>query len=700
MTNDSVDNIRIDINRNNVRAAVYVRQGDTKTRTLHCTLVDAGQVVSMANVIVAEILIRKPDGNECDQGVVISGDELQYTWRTQDINVEGESKCQFMVTYDDGSVITSPEFSLYSYRKVLNQRVQQSLNEYTALSMQVKYAKEYADNAQSSASKSAGYADVSERNMEAFSEKVNNSMEELATLEESSAGNATRAETAASQAEECKKAVTASQEEMESSISQAKADIRNITDESADYAKQAKKSAEASAISASESGTMADRAATYDATYQGYVAQSATNAKSSLDYSNISKDYKDEIIALRNEAKSSEENAKASEEASTLNRQQSQTLYDKCAEIYRNMGEEGLVLGETASSAYRGDRGAEAYAHSQVTRGNPHGTTYTDVGADEEGAAAGAYANATAYTDQKIAVLINGAPETLDTLKEIADAMGESQQVVEALNDAIGTKANANELDSHENNATIHVTANEHKAINKISTLESDVADNATDISQIKKVISDHGLAMCSTARNVAAKEATLSGFVLSVGAKISVRFTDTGTANPTSGNITLNVNGTGAKQIVDSKTNKTVQTYANGGNYYNNLVQEYVYDGTYWVWTNRDNNTTYTNASLGQGYGTCVTDEETIEKAVTMSGYARTTGGMVAVRFTYAVPASSTMNINAKGAKAIYYQNAAIKGEVIQAGDTCLFVFDGSYYRLLAIDRTISEMDKVGYPG
>ena len=150
----------------------------------------------------------------------------------------------------------------------------------------------------------------------------------------------------------------------------------------------------------------------------------------------------------------------------------------------------------------------------------------------------------------------------------------------------------------------------------------------------------------------------------------------------------------------MDAKTNKTVQTYANGGDYYNNLVQEYVYDGTYWVWTNRDNNTTYSNASLGQGYGTCATDEETIEKAVTMSGYARTTGGMVAVRFTYAVPASSTMNINARGAKAIYYQNAAIKDDIIQAGDTCLFVFDGSYYRLLAIDRTISEMDKIGYPG
>ena len=38
-----------------------------------------------------------------------------------------------------------------------------------------------------------------------------------------------------------------------------------------------------------------------------------------------------------------------------------------------------LALGETSSTAYRGDRGKIAYDHSQVT-GNPHGTTKSDVG--------------------------------------------------------------------------------------------------------------------------------------------------------------------------------------------------------------------------------------------------------------------------------------------------------------------------------
>jgi hypothetical protein len=49
----------------------------------------------------------------------------------------------------------------------------------------------------------------------------------------------------------------------------------------------------------------------------------------------------------------------------------------------------GVELGETSTTAYRGDRGKTAYDHSQVVSGNPHGTTATDVGADPAGTAAG-----------------------------------------------------------------------------------------------------------------------------------------------------------------------------------------------------------------------------------------------------------------------------------------------------------------------
>lgn len=41
---------------------------------------------------------------------------------------------------------------------------------------------------------------------------------------------------------------------------------------------------------------------------------------------------------------------------------------------------ESLALGDTSSTAYRGDRGKTAYDHSQTTSGNPHNVSKTDVG--------------------------------------------------------------------------------------------------------------------------------------------------------------------------------------------------------------------------------------------------------------------------------------------------------------------------------
>ena len=46
---------------------------------------------------------------------------------------------------------------------------------------------------------------------------------------------------------------------------------------------------------------------------------------------------------------------------------------------------ESLALGETSSTAYRGDRGKTAYDHSQVTSGNPHSVTKSDVGLGDVG---------------------------------------------------------------------------------------------------------------------------------------------------------------------------------------------------------------------------------------------------------------------------------------------------------------------------
>ena len=93
------------------------------------------------------------------------------------------------------------------------------------------------------------------------------------------------------------------------------------------------------------------------------------------------------------------------------------------------------------------------------------------------------------------------------------------------------------------------------------------------------------------------------------------------------------------------------------------------------------------TQAFLGQGFGTCGTGANTSAKAVTLSNYNLKVGGFISVKFTYAVGANSTLNVNSKGAKPIFYRGSAIGDGVVGTGDTCTFVYDGTNYNLIAID-------------
>lgn len=101
--------------------------------------------------------------------------------------------------------------------------------------------------------------------------------------------------------------------------------------------------------------------------------------------------------------------------------------------------------------------------------------------------------------------------------------------------------------------------------------------------------------------------------------------------------------------------------------------------------------NTTYSNASLGQGYGTCATEEATAAKVVTLSNYILTTGGIVAVKFTYGLCASATMNINSRGAKKIFIDGAEVTNTTakrVLAGDIAYFIYNGTQYNFLGTDK------------
>ena len=174
----------------------------------------------------------------------------------------------------------------------------------------------------------------------------------------------------------------------------------------------------------------------------------------------------------------------------------------------------------------------------------------------------------------------------------------------------------------------------------------------------------------------------------------------------------TININNLGAKPVYHNMGEATAVTTTFNINYtmlfiYNSTrVTGGCWDMVYGY--NKD--TTYTPVKLGFGYTTCSTAAATAAKTASLSSYALNTGGIVAVKFDNAVPANATLNINSKGAKAIYYKGAAITADVIKAGDTVTMIYS-TYYHVVSIDRwgtdiasmqtTINNLvvaDNVGY--
>ena len=96
--------------------------------------------------------------------------------------------------------------------------------------------------------------------------------------------------------------------------------------------------------------------------------------------------------------------------------------------------------------------------------------TATEVGADPTGSSVKALTDAKSYADKKVAALVNGAPETMDTLKEVSDALDANKDVVDALNAAIGNKANQSDLTAHTGNVDIHVTKEKKTAWDSAAT--------------------------------------------------------------------------------------------------------------------------------------------------------------------------------------------------------------------------------------
>ena len=63
------------------------------------------------------------------------------------------------------------------------------------------------------------------------------------------------------------------------------------------------------------------------------------------------------------------------------------------------------------------------------------------------------------YVDTEVATLVNSAPETLDTIGELATAFEENKEVLEVLNASVATKANQSDLNTLNNTVASHTTS-------------------------------------------------------------------------------------------------------------------------------------------------------------------------------------------------------------------------------------------------
>ena len=92
----------------------------------------------------------------------------------------------------------------------------------------------------------------------------------------------------------------------------------------------------------------------------------------------------------------------------------------------------------------------------------------------------------TTYVNEQIAALVNSAPDKLNTLDELAAALGDDANFATTVTNSLAEKANQTSLDTHTTNTVAHITATERTQWNNKSDFSGDWNDltNAPDIKE------------------------------------------------------------------------------------------------------------------------------------------------------------------------------------------------------------------------
>ena len=152
------------------------------------------------------------------------------------------------------------------------------------------------------------------------------------------------------------------------------------------------------------------------------------------------------------------------------------------------------------------------------------------------------------------------------------------------------------------------------------------------------------------------------------------------------------------AGKLIVSKIRNTdnfVQSYIL---YYNGLEFKRTYSGGSWTsWKTIAFKEDISPSVIGNGYAVATVSGSAI--SATITGFQLRAGVIVSIKINADISSATTLNINNTGAKYIsIWENASPSiGTKIMYGSICTFIYDGTYYRLIARDR-IPYMQAIDY--
>ena len=225
-----------------------------------------------------------------------------------------------------------------------------------------------------------------------------------------------------------------------------------------------------------------------------------------------------------------------------------------------------IALGETSSTAYRGDYGAAAYAHASA-KGSAFSSGLYKITTNAEGHVTAA----TAVTKSDITAL--GIPAS-DTDTKVTQTVTTSNASYPLLLAPSGQSANTTTSSYFDSGVTLNPSTN---------TIAANISGNAATADEADTAIKATSLSAITTAGTGAAYTATVDGITaLTAGANfIMIPHTQSTVVNPT-----LNVNSLGAKSLRQPLTNSTSSTTsaANTNWLGSGKPVRVTYNGTFWV--------------------------------------------------------------------------------------------------------------------